>query len=827
MPADSETSSHAGVPASIASPGAASGAASPAIGAATLDGRVLAESIRWLEADGDRSLGDPALPPGGELEDRVVARAGALGVTAAVTESIDGVRGWIRGLAVLLVFVGLGIGAAAAAGAVRVGEAESVNLVWCLLSLLGVQTALLLVWLAVTVIRPRVRATSPLLIPINGLLGWFARSGLDGAHVRDRTLTPRTRTSAAARGIAAPLATPGIARATAGTLTHAWWTAFNVGALVTLVLLFLSVEYRFSWETTLLDATAGERIVRTIAAGPEAVGLVTLDDDTIERGRPAMTGAQTDADRTAFSLVLIGAIALYGLVPRGLLLGMSAITRSVRLRRWRLDLDRPGYARQRARLTPSGQGVPAARQAGTLPTPVAPPAPEIASAPDPVAGEPAILRLETDADGAWPPPLEGVRWQDLGPVDGRTDERRVLEALDALDPAPARVVAVASLTMTPDRGVERFLGEVRGEGTQRLRLVLTGGHALYRRSGAAAVHQRTAVWQQAAARVGLRAGDTLELDLAHATPLSLDRLHALMALDRPRTEAEHESHLDSALDVIVAAAASWTAAPTAIEQAELHRVLQRRYRVTPSTLRTVFGSDPGNGDSSAEPNAAAGHPGDAADHLAGLARAAGRLPEAASAIGQAATDPDAAVAERLRVGANRLLDRLPPGLRASPRWAAAGAVAGTCGCIAAAAAFSPLAIAALPTWAGAGAIIGAIVRATRRSAGANDPDGGAADIGGPGSGDPAVVTGAAIDAAVLLVLVLELQGRSEAVVAELLERTLGDLPPSVVAPGDGPSARRVAETVRDRFDAAMASVSVSTLPVTPSADPRPDAGAAS
>lgn len=789
----------------------------------------MAESVRWLEANGDRTLGDPSLPAGGSLEDRVVARAGALEVSPAVNEAIDGVRGWLRGISILLVVAGLAVGAAAAAGAVRVGTSETVNLIWCLLSLLGVQSVLLLVWIGLTVFRPRLRSTSPLLVPINGMLGWFARAGLDGAHVRDRTLTPRTRTSAAARGIAAPLASPGIARATAAVMTHGWWTAFNLGCVTTLILLFLSVEYRFSWETTLLDADAGERIVRTLAAGPEALGVVTLDDATIERGRPAMADEQTNADRMAFSRVLIGAIVLYGLVPRALLLSFSAAVRSVRRRRWRLDLDHPGYARQRPRLAPTGHVVPATSRPGVLPAPVAEIVPEQVAAADPVAGEPAILRLEVDPEGVWPPPLDGVAWHDLGLVDGRHDQHRLLAELSALDPAPARVVAVASLTMTPDRGVERFLAQVRGDGSQRLRLLLTGGHALYRRGGVATVQQRTAVWQAAAARVGLGPGDTVELDLAHATPLSLDRLHALMALDRPRDPAVRESHLDSALDVIVAAAGSWRAAPGPLEQAELHRVLQRRYRVSPTTLRGLFGDvasgvgaggdagpgtdahaaalGDGGGDGGSDGRGrAAADP--ALDRLAGLARAAGGLPEAAGNLARDVADPDAAVAARLRAGADRLLERMPPGLRASPRWAAAGALAGACGCVAAAAAFSPLAIAALPTWAGAGAIIGGIVRATRRGG----PAASDADAADAMATDPALATGAAVDAAILLVLVLELQGFPESTVAAVLERALGDLPESRVAPGDAPAARRVADAVRDRFDASMATVGPAAAP---------------
>jgi hypothetical protein len=70
-------------------------------------------------------------------------------------------------------------------------------------------------------------------------------------------------------------------------------------------------------------------------------------------------------------------------------------------------------------------------------------------------------------------------------------------------------------------------------------------------------------------------------------------------------------------------------------------------------------------------------------------------------------------------------------------------------------------------------------------------------------------TGAAADAAILLTLVLELQGRDEAVISRVLEATLGgaDGGPGAapLIPGDRAAARVRTEDVRERFDAAMAA----------------------
>lgn len=760
----------------------------------TFRGRLLAEAVRAAERDGAAPRPSEPIPARGDLESRVVARAAAVDVAPALEAAIDRARGVLRtGLVVLLVLAAIAGGAAAAA-AVGTGDGGPVNLLEIALTLLVPQIVLLAVWAILTIIGPQFLAGSPLLHVPRLLLRALVRRGRrvdpETATAAAGTLDDRTAMGAAATALAAPLARPRIARATAGVLPHAAWTVFNLGAIVTLLVLFAVREYRFTWETTSLRPETAERLVGVIVGGPELVGLGGPGEETLARARNVGAGGigggeQGDEDRRAFARLVVAMIGVYGLAPRLLLLAMCWAWLGTARRGWRLNLDRPGYARLAAELMPDVRPEPAVSETGRLPSPA--PLPE-ADEPDEVAeGDPMIVRLEWEPGSAWPPPLPGLRWTDLGTLDGREDRRRVPEAISAADPPPSRVVVVVDLAVTPDRGHEHVLAQLRGDGDRAVRLVLTGGHDLFRRAGAESVAGRTSVWRTAAARIGLGSERIIECDLDHATGASLDALAAFLSVARTDQDLEAsaiegargagpelESHLDSALDLIVEAAASWRTVPDAAAESELHRAIQRRYRAGARGLASLF-------------------------DVRGAETSGAALFDAAAST---FSDPGSRL-ERVRAAADAFAGRLPSGLRRTARWSAAGAAAGACGCVAAAALVSPLAIAAIPAWTTIGGAIAGLLAAAR-STGNDD----SAETGEPtpgGGTEPDVALGAIIDGAVLTVLVLELQGRDEPTVARVLERTLADLPTCRSIPGDAASVRRHVDLVRERFDAALAT----------------------
>jgi hypothetical protein len=153
-------------------------------------------------------------------------------------------------------------------------------------------------------------------------------------------------------------------------------------------------------------------------------------------------------------------------------------------------------------------------------------------------------------------------------------------------------------------------------------------------------------------------------------------------------------------------------------------------------------------------------------------------------------DPRGALSS-MRSAAERFTSLLPAGLRASPRWAAAGALAGALGCAAAGAFITPVAIAALPTWAAIGAAVGALLPRRGRH---EDTEPSAA---APEPGD-------AVRAATLWALVLELQGRPEPVISRILDRTLSAPEVDRADLAKASHVRPWLDVVRHRLDLALA-----------------------
>jgi hypothetical protein len=223
-----------------------------------------------------------------------------------------------------------------------------------------------------------------------------------------------------------------------------------------------------------------------------------------------------------------------------------------------------------------------------------------------------------------------------------------------------------------------------------------------------------------AAAAGIPENRVIEIDLDRLTGVSRDRLARWFGAEEeaPATVPP----IEHAFALIVEHAGRWRGAPGTPEQAELHRDIAR-----------IHGSEAGR--------------------WRDLLRlpANGGLPEM----------------DRLRTGAAAMVALLPVRLKKSGRWMAAGALAGALACVAAATLVAPAAIAALPAWAGLGAGV-------------------AAALGWPGAVDSAESSSdgedlsRAVAAAALFALVLQLQGREEAAISEILDEVLEEETPPVM-----------------------------------------------
>ena len=411
-----------------------------------------------------------AIKSGGTLAQRLFARAIAL-------PDADDLRHAIRqvlqhGQALFLVVLGLAAlsGALTAAAALDVGPPASLPLV--LMLLVGSNLLMLLLWLVLV-------PASPHLVP--GLGKWVLALWARFASGRRRqNADPR-------RPVMALLASGASGRWLAASLSHAAWLSFSTVALLTLLLLLSVRAYALSWDTTLLAPETVATWVRALSFGPALLGASA--DPLFIEGAPDRVAGQ------AGSHWLLAALLVYGVLPRLLALMVCATLWWRAQAGFGRDLHRTGFARLRGRLMPDH------RMLG-----VVDPAPAVAVTPLstlPVTALPQgpVLGLWLDdAEGRPPPDLPGVEWQWRGAVDNAASRQALRDTVVASPTLPVMVLARA--TMSPDRGAESFVADLRAATAAELHLMLVDMDRLTQR-GAVPCRERVADWQALARRAGL------------------------------------------------------------------------------------------------------------------------------------------------------------------------------------------------------------------------------------------------------------------------------------------------------------------------------------
>ena len=702
------------------------------------DDRLLAEAVRAFEEDGALPVNEPpaealARRLGGRLEARISHRGAALSVASALRDALHTVRrllGWtVVGWMVVASLTG--------AGAVRAGlggaSGEPINVFWVLLSLLGIQTLLLFGWAFVALVHPASLGATPLAGAVLAAGRWLTVRLHDSPHH-----------IAAIQAYAGVFARATVGRWTLSAITHGLWLAFNVGALVLLLGLLSTRQYVFNWETTILSSGAYERITGVIGTFPGAIGFQTPTRQQVVETESGGGATSPDAAR-AWSGLLVGTLLVYGLVPRGLLLGLSVVLRRRAWNSFRLDTSAPGHHRLRSRLMPEAEssGVVEDRKSadhaiGVLRSEV--PITSVTAG----TGPPAILGFEIEPPVAWPPEVPSVDWVDLGFVDGREDRHHVREALGGMSNAPRMTVVACSLTTTPDRGMGVFLAQVATATSGPMALLLTGGDQMRHRGGPAQLVERVASWRDLAGTVGIDPERVLELDLDYVTDGSRARFAELLAVGG---SAIGVRRIEPAFSLIVDAVGAWARAPNTEQQASLHRGIARLYqsesRALGAFLRVRNVAPP---------------------ELAGV----------------------------LRDGASRVGRLLPDQLRTSSRWMTAGAAAGGLGCLAVGTLLTPAAFAVFPVWAAGGAGLAAFLKGI----GVDSPPADAVQDD----------LAQGVRPAVLFALILHLQGRDEVEISSVLGHVLSDPDePGVIGPKQRAMCQRWLDELRDRLDVALAT----------------------
>lgn len=248
-----------------------------------LDGRLIAEAARIYESGLETPLDDQrateigrAAP--GDLEHKIVARARSLAIAEAIMASLGQFRTVLRltGLAGLL--LAGSAGALTALTALEAPAGQAVNFHWALLSLLGLETLVLLLWAALALLQPRgpVGPSFGLLLSslsrrlARGLSGRLSQDGPQGAALQ-------AATTLTGRGAAA--------RWSLSAVSHAIWLAFLAGAL-SMTLVSLSVkQVAFVWQTTILSEESYLPLTEALSVLPRLAGLPVPSRAEIEASR--------------------------------------------------------------------------------------------------------------------------------------------------------------------------------------------------------------------------------------------------------------------------------------------------------------------------------------------------------------------------------------------------------------------------------------------------------------------------------------------------------------------------------------------------------------
>jgi len=442
---------------------------------------LLAETVRLHEEHHGRSGDDDtanalARSVAPDLNGRLVRRAAALPVAAAIRADLTQLRRLALKLAVGILALATLAGGLAAVGS---ASTRDIGFLWAAASLLLLPTIMLLVWLLLMLATRPARAAASL---SGGLVGLGIR------RLGPRLLRGPLAAETAAAGSGLLGTAPG--RWALATLAHLFWVVYSLSALAVLALLFSIAQFDLSWGTTLLNDDTAVSLISALAWLPAALGLIEAPQSAwILAGRE---GHQPGAARAEWAGFLLALVVVYGLLPRLLLAGLSALLAAIGLRRLSLDTRQPGYLRLAGVLADAAE----IDIHGEAPTPFSP---RRRSRPAKTDGAPLLVGMELERQD-WPVRMPGLAWQALGRADTREQRRQVLAAAEGFLTPPPAVLAHCSALRTPDEGTGRFLSRL-ADVAETIPVIWLDDIAKLQRRGIAA-RERIGDWRALADRIG-------------------------------------------------------------------------------------------------------------------------------------------------------------------------------------------------------------------------------------------------------------------------------------------------------------------------------------
>ncbi|MBC02792.1 MAG: hypothetical protein CMJ34_05750 [Phycisphaerae bacterium] len=519
---------------------------------------------------------------------------------------------------------------------------------------------MLLRWLVLKALRTRGRSLLGRLVPFAMVRGmWGGREDARGDQASRLTLEAGYET---ARMLAA-----GSGRRLAAAGGGLFWVTFAVAAIATIWLSSARVAYGFGWESSWLSPSIGEATTRIMSAplsamsiGPEADTLVPI---AAAPDAPADDVDALDARRAWIRFLSVG-IGFYLLLPMGLLTIVNAAIGHLLAERWRPSITTklPEVTQRRT--------APAARNGESAPSA------------DRSDADAASHRVTLERPSDTPLPESLARLQDLGSLDAADDATRLTEAMSG---DHDRLVVLAWLPATPDRGVRRRLRAVAANAVTPPLVVLDGGTHLRDTEPAATASIRLDDWHTILEDLGC---PWIECDLGSATASSLRLLEAAVAGKEkdskdPRNASSSDPADLSTLDDAFAAIGrflpdSTTEGPTLPGDDGLAACLlavAEAFKASPATTSIDW---------------------------------SGRLGSISRTLADVSASPGTRIESIRSLG----MGFVPAAVRNGAIWTGVGGLLGVAAC-AAAATVAPAALVAIPGWAGTGAGIAGLLSLLR------------------------------------------------------------------------------------------------------------------
>lgn len=396
---------------------------------------LITEAVQLIEEAGpldDAAAMREAMARRTDLPGRIALRAQLLGQRLGLQHELARARQWAPwiglGLVLAIVLAGLGL-----AGSVVGGAERRINIMAALISLLGLHLLTLLAWLLGLLLPLRAPRLS---------FGWLwmtLTARVAGGRQGQAPVLLRAATRLLARARLLPWAL--------GLVSHGIWTLSFLVVLAALLFALAFHRYTLNWETTILDPQFFLQAVQWLGRLPAVFGFATPDAGVVL----APGGMADAAGQRSWALWLTGCIVVYGLLPRVLLLLLSAAMWQWRKRGLQPALDAPCHRRL------------AARFEALAPRAIvdADPGAEHPAAPArPLDTGDALLAVgfELPPDVAWPPAGLPADARALR-IDGSAEARRTL--LDtAAQLRPRALLLACRAAASPDRGTERLLREL-------------------------------------------------------------------------------------------------------------------------------------------------------------------------------------------------------------------------------------------------------------------------------------------------------------------------------------------------------------------------------